>query len=269
MVSLNLQSIKDLRIVNEIRNKFLFKPSIYLKPKSNDVSVSDFFFWSNKNQFETKFYITNLASQILPDLPQNDEVKIMIYDDQGNKIDLINLSLNPFETKEFLFNKKIFQNKFGSFFVFHNFRELGDLIKNGCHVADRGYTGYRRGDGVWSFVHGNHYSASIHQNYEVQSLMSRSFFKSEYKMQVSFVDSNSSELVINNPDKKIMKTDLLYFDENMKFIQKESMKVNGMNTIVYNLSKFKFKYIEIKSNVIFCRPLVIKYYDTYFDIFHA
>ncbi len=269
MISLNLKSFKNNRIINDIRNKILFKPSIYLKPLSNDLSVSDFFFWSYKNSFQTKFYITNLASQILPDLPQKDDVKVLVYDDTGKLIDNVLISLDPFETKEFLFNKKIYENKFGSFFVFHSFNELGDLIKNGCHVADRGYTGYKKNDGIWSFVHGNHYSASLQKNQEIQSLMSRSLFKSGYKMQVSFLDSRSSELVINNPDKKIIKTDILYFDENMKFLKKESIKVRGMNTLVYNLSKLKFKYIEIKSNVIFGRPLIIKHYDTYFDIFHA
>ena len=269
MISLNLKSLKKNRVINNIRNKILFRPSIYLKPISKDVSVSDFFFWLYKNNFQTKFYITNLASQILPDIPQKDEVKILVYDDLGNLIDKILLTLDPYETKELLFNKKIYENKFGSFFVFHKFKELDDLIKYGCHVADRGYTGYKKNDGVWSFIHGNHYSASLQKNNEIQSLMSKSFFKSEYKMQVSFIDTKSSELVINNPDKKNIKTDLLYFDENMNFLKKEKIKIRGMNTLICNLSKLNFKYIELRSNVIFCRPLVIKHYDTYFDIFHA
>ena len=140
---------------------------------------------------------------------------------------------------------------------------------NGCHVAERGYTGYRVGDGVWNFVHGNHYSASLTSNNEIESLVSRSFFKTSYKMQVSFNDSNKQELVVNNPDKKEAKLDFLYFDSEMNYLGKESIILNSLSTIIYNLAKYKFKYIEIKSNIIFCRPLVIKYYDTYFDVFHA
>ena len=264
-----LTSLKRSRVVNYLRNYILLKPSIYVSPKSKEVSVSDFFFWNCQNSFQTKFYITNLASQILPNISQNDHVKILIFDNHGSKIDEISFSLDPFETKEFIFQNDKYKNKYGSFFIFHKFENLGDLISNGCHVAERGYTGYRVGDGVWNFVHGNHYSASLTSNNEIESLVSRSFFKTSYKMQVSFNDSNKQELVVNNPDKKEAKLDFLYFDSEMNYLGKESIILNSLSTMIYNLDKYKFKYIEIKSNIIFCRPLVIKYYDTYFDVFHA
>ena len=55
----------------------------------------------------------------------------------------------------------------------------------------------------------------------------------------------------------------------MKYIDKDVFSLKGLNTLIHELSKKKFQYIEIKSNIIFCRPLVIKYYDHYFDVFHA
>ncbi len=264
-----LKEIKSSRKVNFLRNFFLVKPSIYMNPKSNESSVSDFFFWNCKNLFQTKFYITNLASQILPNISQRDNVKILIFDKSGHMIDEEHLSLEPFETKEFIFQKDQYQNKYGSFFIFHKFRNLGDLIINGCHVAERGYTGYKVKDGVWNFVHGNHYSASLTSNDQIESLVSRSLFKTSYKMQVSFDDSSRQELVINNPDTRLAKIDFLYYDSEIKYLGKESIKLNSLSTAVHELSKFEFKYIEIKSDIIFCRPLIIKYYDTYFDIFHA
>ena len=39
-----LTLIKRSRAVNYFRNYILLKPSIYIAPKSNEVSVSDFFF---------------------------------------------------------------------------------------------------------------------------------------------------------------------------------------------------------------------------------
>ena len=55
----------------------------------------------------------------------------------------------------------------------------------------------------------------------------------------------------------------------LEYIDKDVFSLKGLNTSIHELSKKKFQYIEIKSNIIFCRPLVIKYYDHYFDVFHA
>ena len=87
-------------------------------------------------------------------------------------------------------------------------------------------------------------------------------------MQVSFIDSKNQEIVINNPDKKTFKYKLNYFGLDKEYLGKEIITLKGLNTIINDLKK-DFKYLEIKSNVIFCRPLIIKHYDTYFDIFHA
>lgn len=269
MNNLIINNLKKSKFVNIIRNKLLFKPSLYLKPKKNNLAVSDFFFWNCKNSFQTKFFITNLASQILPDIPQNDKIIILIFDNLGRKIDQVEIILSPFQTYEFIFDKKKFENKFGSFFIFHKFKNLGDLIKNQCHVAERGYTGYKKDNGVWNFVHGNHYSASLLSDNKIQSLVSTSLFKSNYRMQVSFKDSNKQEIVFNNPGNKKISIEILYFNENMKYIDNDYFSLNGLNTTIHQLSQKYFKYIEIKSNVIFCRPLVIKYYDHYFDVFHA
>ncbi len=269
MDNIIINQFKKSRIINNIRNKLLLRPSIYLKPKSKDLSVSDFFFWNSKNNFRTKIYITNLASQILPDIKQDDFIKIIIYESNGIQIDEIDMKLKAFETREFFFDDKKYLNKYGSFFIFHKFKNMGDLIRNGCHIAERGYTGYKKDDGVWNFVHGNHYSASLLSNGKIQSLLSTSLFKSNYRMQVSFVDSYKSELILNNPSDKNSYFDFLYFDTDMKQIDKESLKLKGKNTKIYKLSKKKFKYLEIESNIIFCRPLVLKHYNTYFDIFHA
>ena len=104
MNNIIINQFKKSRIINNIRNKLLLRPSIYLKPKSKDLSVSDFFFWNSKNNFRTKIYITNLASQILPDIKQDDFIKIIIYESNGIQIDEIDMKLKAFETREFFFD---------------------------------------------------------------------------------------------------------------------------------------------------------------------
>lgn len=269
MIKKSYQLLKSNALVNILRNYLLIKPSIYLKPKSEDVSVSDFFFWRCDDDFETKFFITNLASQILPDIKQIDKIKIMIFKSNGNLLETQDFTLQPFETREFFFNDKKYKNNYGSFFVFHQFEKLDDLINNGCHIAERGYTGYKKKTGVWNFVHGNHYSASLLSNGEIQSLISTSFFKSNYRMQLSFKDSNKQQLIINNPDQKNFNYDLIYLDENNNFLKKDALEVKPKETKLYDLDHENMSFIEIKSNFIFCRPLVLKHYDNYFDIFHA
>lgn len=252
-----------------IRNNLLIKPSIYLKPKKKNLTVSDFFFWRCNEDFETKFFITNLASQILPDIKQVDKIKILVFENNGGLLETKDFILQPFETIEFVFNDSKFREKYGSFFVFHQFDKLDDLIKNGCHIAERGYTGYKRKNGVWNFVHGNHYSASLLSNGDIQSLISTSLFKSSYKMQLSFKDCNKSQLIINNPDTKKLKYEFIYYDEHNNYLKRDRVVLNSRETKLYDLYHINLKFIEIKSNFIFCRPLVLKYYDSYFDIFHA
>ena len=88
-------------------------------------------------------------------------------------------------------------------------------------------------------------------------------------MQVSFKDCNKQQLIINNPDQKILNYELIYFDKNNNFLKKDIIKLKSKETRLYDLDNEDLNFIEIKSNFIFCRPLVIKYYDSYFDIFHA
>ena len=95
------------------------------------------FFWNSKNNFRTKIYITNLASQILPDIKQDDFIKIIIYESNGIQIDEIDMKLKAFETREFFFDDKKYLNKYGSFFIFHKFKNMGDLIRNGCHIEGK------------------------------------------------------------------------------------------------------------------------------------
>ena len=60
-----------------LRNIFNVKPTISYKPKYDSSPISDFFFWEETNKMHTKFFLTNLASQVLPDIKQTDSVKIV------------------------------------------------------------------------------------------------------------------------------------------------------------------------------------------------
>ena len=143
----NIQRLKKKVVSNDVsiflRNCLSYRPSIYNSTKNDKESVSDFFYWDQTKNNETKFIVTNICSHVLPDCPQDDNIQIIIFDSNGKKIKEKKLFLSPFETKEFFFDDNELNGKFGSFFVFHKFKEFGKLIENGCHIAERGYTAFR------------------------------------------------------------------------------------------------------------------------------
>ena len=88
-----------------LRNLFNIKPVDTYYPTYSKASVSDFFYWECNKDFDTKFMLTNVASHIIPSFPQNDKVKIIIFDNLGLIIKSINYELSPYETKEIVFSQ--------------------------------------------------------------------------------------------------------------------------------------------------------------------
>ena len=114
-----------------LRNLLNIRPVDTYYPGYKKASVSDFFYWNCNNNLETKFMLTNVASHIIPDVPQEDEVKIIIFNNSGELIKKISYNLEPYQTKEIIFSK-LGITGFGSFFVFHNFKSLNNLLEQGC-----------------------------------------------------------------------------------------------------------------------------------------
>lgn len=252
-----------------IRNFLSYRPSIYYNANNKNESISDFFYWTFADGFETKFILTNICSQVLPDLNQNDNVSIYIFDNNGNFLKKKEILLIPFETRFVKFNDEELKGKYGSFFVFHKFLYFGDLIKNKCHIAERGYTGFRKNNGLWNFVHGNHYAAALSQKNNIYSLLSFSIFKTFYNMQLSFNDAESYSIILNNPSKKKIKIELLLYSNDNSLVKIHLLKIKSLCTEVIKLSDSNFKYLKIKSNIMMCRPILMKNYKTYFDILHT
>ncbi len=252
-----------------IRNFISFRPSIYYNAKDSKESVSDFFYWTYSNNYETKFILTNICSQVLPDYKQNDNVSIYIYDHLGNFLKKKEILLRPFETTNIYFNDDDFIGKYGSFFVFHKFSYFGDLIKSRCHIAERGYTGFRKNKGLWNFVHGNHYAAALSQKNTIYSLLSFTTFKSFYNMQLSFYEGESYSIIFNNPSEKKINIQLLFYDKENSLKKTQLIKIQSLCTEVLEVTNNKLRYLKIKSNILMCRPIIIKNSKTYFDIFHS
>ena len=252
-------------LVRKFRNFISFFPTPYYFPSKEHHNVSDFFFWTNENGYNTKFQLINLSSNITPEDPVTESVKFFIYDENGKKIDEKSCSVEPFELKEVKFDE--YKGK-GSFFAFHNFFNA-ILKEKKSYAVDRGYVGYKFGEGVWSFVHGNHNACAInHNTNHIQPLIAKSLSSNIYCPQVSFIDCKKFGIILNNPLLQKTKFEVHLFKKN-KFFSKYNYEIQPFGTKFIKFENEDISKICLKSKVIFCRPIIFKEYITYFDIFHV
>ena len=253
-----------------LRNFINIKPSISLKPNQPNSSVSDFFYWDTRNSFDTRMMLSNYSTQTLPNEPQNDLIKIFIYDNTGSLIKKIEILLKPFETIELIFSK-IIENKYGSFFVFHKLNNTSHYEKHNSFISERGYISYRQGDGVWSFMHGNLNSAFLNEiKDEPQCLFTSSHrANNTYLPQVSFKNCNSFSFILNNPSDAPIKILVEFLGHDMLTTSSENIIIQPFSTIKYKKEDKKVCFFKISSKIIFLRPIIMKELDTYFDIFHG
>tara|TARA_X000000950_G_scaffold224301_1_gene270351 strand:- start:17397 stop:18191 length:795 start_codon:yes stop_codon:yes gene_type:complete len=250
-----------------LRNILNIKPTISYKPKYSSSPISDFFFWEETNKMHTKFFLTNLASQVLPDIKQTDSVKLYIYDNKGDLLKVLLFKLDYLETLEVNFSE-IGLSGHGSFFVFHKFKDSNELLSKKSHIADRGYISYSDDTLFWKYMHGNNYSAYEDQiNDKIDSIMTKTFKKYKYTPQVSFTDCENFDIILNNPGLKPINVEIKAFIENDNISKKILLENKSTSKISFNHKQIE--YIEIISNFLMFRPVIVKKYNKDFDIFHG
>ena len=250
-----------------LRNFFLFKPTFSNYPYNAYSTISDYFYWRKDNEFDTKFMLTNLSSQIFPDKNEVDYVQFFIFNNNGILIKKIEINLEPFETKEVQFNLLNVEG-YGSFFAFHHFESLNIIIKSETFLAERGYVGYKLNSGVWNFVHGNKFASYIDDNKNLKSIEATTLRNVSYIPQVTFNDCKNSSVILNNPSDKHVNYKLSFLDEKNQIIGEKIETIPKFGTIVSKLSN-KTTYLKLNSNLMLSRPIILKNYNTYFDVFHG
>ena len=252
-----------------IRNNLNIKPSGYTYLKDDLISVSDFFYWNTLEKNNTKINITNLASQVLPNIVQDCKVHFIFYDSNGNIIYEFKKNLAYFKSYSFLVSD-LCPNNYGSMLIFHNFNNTDELVNYGSYVSEKGYVGYNYDNGPWNFVHGNNSSLSLSKNGSIIPLLSKSLFKNNsYIPQVRFDDCTNSSLIFSNSLDSDLKTKIELFDNNWNKLKIINTITLPKNTKIISLDSINHTYVKIKSNILLFRPLIFKKYNTYFDIFHG
>lgn len=252
-----------------IRNNLNFRISGYYSNIKNIVSVSDFFYWDTRADFDTKLNITNIASQVLPEINQNCDVILIFYFSNGKEALIKHYTLKQFESVHINVSSLIKEN-YGSLAIFHQFESRNELINLGSYVTEKGYVGYKFKNNLWSYVHGNNSALALTINQEVKPLLAKTILsKNIYFPQVSFLDVERSSIIFNNPTDSKLKTIFFLLDKNLKIIKKIDISTDPFCTQIINLFNENFAFIKIKSNIVLFRPIIKKYYKNYFDIFHG
>ena len=252
-----------------LRNNFNIKPLGYRYIKKNVISVSDFFYWNTSEGYNTKVNITNLASQVLPEIQQKCLVVFIFFDSFGKIIFKKEINLEYFESYSFEVSKYC-NNNFGSLAIFQAFENFDELAKHGSYVTEKGYIGYNYKNGPWNYVHGNNSSLSYTTDKNIYPLLSSTLFKTNnYIPQVRFDDCKESSLIFNNPLNINLRTSIFLYNNDWKLLQKFYVNTKPKNTVIFDLTSIEKSYVKIKSNMLLFRPMVLKRYKTYFDIFHG
>ena len=265
-----IKKILTSNSINRLRNLINYKPTISLKPIDPNSSVSDFFYWDTRNSFDTRIMLTNFSTQTLPDNPQVDNIKVIIYDNNGKKNKELNILLDPFKTKELIFSE-IIDDNYGSFFVFHKLDNMEEYKKKNSHLSERGYISYKKDNGIWSFMHGNLNTAYFDYNLNKPiCIFTKSLFANNtYMPQVSFKNCKSFSFILNNPMNETMNVNADFLDSKMNKVITKYFKLSPFSTLKYFEEDKKICFFKITSNIIFLRPIIMKESETYFDIFHG
>lgn len=264
------QRFKSSKVSIALRNALLIRPIAFTMPIYDKASVSDFFFYDCRDGNDTKFTVTNFSSQLFSSSNITEKIKLMIFSDEGDLIFEKNYSLEKNETKEIVFSELKLTSSLGSFCIFHFLSDYEQLISNCSHLSERGYVAYRRKKGVWNYMHGNSTACYFNKNKSISTLVSTSLRKSSYMPQVSFMDVDWFSVILNNPTKKKISFIVECFNLDGELIQDESKEINPLGTKIFDIRRDRVGYIIVKSNIIFCRPVIMKNYsELSFDIFHG
>ncbi len=269
-MTINFKKIYSNQFSYKIRNLLKIRPNLYITPAKKDKPVSDFFYWVKNNEFDTQFALMNIGSHILPHLKQKDDIELHIYDHKGKFLKKLNFVLDDLESKKIIFSKYGL-NGYGSFFVFHKLNNLDYLSDNNTFISERGYVGYKKNNSVWNFMHGNHNAAYLDNLDNIKSLLPISLFNNEYIPQTRFDDVDKFKLIFNNVNKRSIPFNIELYGENNDLMTTIYSKCDFFNTIeilIQNKEK-NIKFLKIKSKLLFCRPIILKFQKGDFDIFHG
>ena len=238
--------------------------------------VSDLFPLRIEDSWNTFFELLNYH-QILNPKDQNIEsvnVEIKFYDKEGIFLKS-HIIKNNNKLKQTL-NLKNISNELGIyndgvFVVFHQ-NDTPWISEQNSFLAERGYIGFenRNLGNIKSFIHGNLDAISQSKKGKESLLGNTSFFNKEYHLQLDLSYNFSYELFWVNPSKKLQLFKIVESRHTKNKLTVFEIPSKGIKSllIVKNKNQENTKII-IKSKLYMARPVVFKYMENSFDVFHG
>ena len=258
-----------------MRNALGILPKYYIEPAPN-CSVSDLFFWRSDNVWRTRFDFLNLPSVFYPEQNVSDRVTLIFYNQQGQEFQREKITILPLQKITIQVEDLIGDNVgFGSMACFHETSKDFQLTQTSTCIVERGFVAYRRvtdDSPLWSYVHGVAcVLAKSPDRDKVQSIrraLGKNIF---YQPQLSLSDCDRFDLIYINPNDNDLTIKVRALDQTSQIIREESevLPPRGVKYIFFDNEDRTICTVESESRAYMCRPFILKYYETHFDILHG
>ena len=269
-----LRPLYDKPFCDHLRAWLGVRPPFFLRPLRMLESISDLFLWRVDDTWETQYELMNLPSLLVPNKTAVDSVTMIIYDARGNEISRNIIKLNPFESKKILIRSLLKGvTGQGTFGCFHSADSMGEIQKAGCYLVDRQYVSYSwKGDIFFNYAHGNIYGLSkLATEDKTRSLVPMQRKTQIYRPQLRFDDCDNFELIYSNPAKEPLELLVRLFDDNWNEIERRGCLIppRGLEVLKFDNHSRELVLVENQSQIGLCRPVIFKFYKSFFDVFHG
>jgi hypothetical protein len=248
-------------------------PIAELKPFNGLAAISDLFVWRQNDEWETEFELFNITSFVYPaDMPE-ERCEMVFFDADGREISRQTLTLAPLERRTLKISDYLDGRQgVGTFSIFHHSALSPRFEARGSHLTERGYVGYRRkGTKLRSFCHGNLQSLSQAPDQKNYSYVAATTQPMRYHPQLILSDCRRAELIYTNPSSKARALEINFFDHDGHKISDQHIIVpaRGVRLVGLDNTDGKIHTFDNKGAIVMWRPVIVKYYDTHFDVMHG
>ena len=267
-------------LINNIDSKYLELLtgkgiSITKRPIIGSV-ISDLFPLRIEDGWNTFFELLNYQ-QILNSEEQNiisGAIEIKFYDKDG--IFLKTYKIKNITRLKYTLNLKEIANQLGInhdgvFAVFHQ-NEIPWISERNSFLAERGYIGFENKElgNIKSFIHGNLDAISQQKNSKEILLGTSSFLNKEYHLQHELSYNFEYELFWVNSTNRSKQFEII----ELRGIEKKStifkIPAGGIKSLIIGQNNKQEKTrVIIISKLYIARPVIFKYMDSSFDVFHG
>lgn len=268
------KSLLDNPAGDRVRPFLGLKPLLVTRPWRHDAAVSDLFPWRCDDLWDTRFDLANIPSLLVPGQDAVDRVTAVLFDAGGSEIarhavDVPPRAVVPMTIGQFPSRPR----GSGTLAVFHDTAGLTNLMKHKGYLAERGYLAFRRrGDPLWSYVHGNlNVLAKAPADDAIEHTVGRSPGPHVYRPQLNFDDCIRFEIIVSNPARDSQSVELRLFDRrrNVIDIRTADLPSRGMSVFAIDRKTAPVSMIETRGRVPMWRPVIFKFYESHFDVLHG